>query len=399
MTGSGGFLRAGLLHHRHRLLGGGVAVVAGLQPVQVQHRGIVHLLGADAGRVDGQRPPVAVGAPDEARQLRPGGAPAGRQPTLAAPHRLLHLRELGTAVERHQRLAAHAPHHRVRPPAGNEIAPMRLQRRHAGDLEVVAPETDHARHDAVLDQVADAPVGGVEVGGLDGGEVAPPREAAVTLPPLVEWLHVGVQAGDELHHVEPLGRAVRGQGVELLGPAQAPAQPHPPGIGEPQEGRAVGVLQVAAAGGDPDRPMAQQWVRYVGRLGHVQLAGSAVEPAVAGIGTAAADNVTAPPSRGVAHPPLTVPGPEGRDRPLLTRGIGNQQVERDLVERIVSLDLGHQVPLHNVVYRTVARSQIHPPSIAAASAPMVQCAIHRAATSTNARAAELHRRANSGAAS
>ena len=101
-------------------------------------------------------------------------------------------------------------------------------------------------HEALIDQVQETLVGFVEVFGPDAGVVLFPREARLVGPSRVEGRHVGVQPGDDLDHVEAFGLPIGGKLLKLRGPMEPLAEPHPPGIGQPEKRRAVQVLEMPA---------------------------------------------------------------------------------------------------------------------------------------------------------
>ncbi len=147
-------------------------------------------------------------------------------------------------VPRHQRLAGHAPRHRIRPPAGYQVAPVTAHHLLARYLHEVAPCADDHRHQVVVDQRADAPVGGIEVVGVDGGESPDPTESRPRWHRAGRKGHVRVESGDHLYDVEPLVAPVGGELLERFRLWQAIHQPHPPRVGQPQEWRAVAVAEV-----------------------------------------------------------------------------------------------------------------------------------------------------------
>ena len=96
----------------------------------------------------------------------------------------------------------------------------------------------------LLTKVVHPQVGVVEVAGVDGNEPVIPRVAGLVHLPRIAPAHVRVESGDRLYHRKPLADAVGRQRLELPRPLEPLAQAHPPGVGEPEEGRAVDVLEV-----------------------------------------------------------------------------------------------------------------------------------------------------------
>ena len=118
----------------------------------------------------------------------------------------------------------------------------------AHPLDEVAPAADHAGGEAAAHEVLHADVRHVEVGGVDAGVVLFPGEAGFVGAARVERGHIRVEAGHDLDDGEALGGAVGGELLEIVRPVEAPAEPHPPGVGKPEEGNAVGVFEMAAVG-------------------------------------------------------------------------------------------------------------------------------------------------------
>ena len=111
------------------------------------------------------------------------------------------------------------------------------------------------------------------------------------------------------------------------------AESHPPRVAEPEERRAVGMLEVAFVLRDLHRTVGVKWV-FAAVGGDRYPARAAMQPGVAGCGTLGAEGVRAGERRGVADLPGLAAGPEGRHAANGARGIGEERVERYLVERI-----------------------------------------------------------------
>ena len=162
-----------------------------------------------------------------------------------------------------------------------------------------------------------------------------------------------------MDHVEPLGDAVRGQLAHVVRPPQPPAEPHPPRVAQPQERRAVGVLQVAPVGRRPDRAVPEQGIGLVLVGGDLELARKPVQAGVGAVRAAGAPAVHSRQRRGVARPPSGAARPEGGDRPVLPVRAGDDQVERDVVERVRVLDGRLEAPLGDVVHAAGALVRMH----------------------------------------
>ena len=225
---------------------------------------------------------------------------------------------------------------------------MLFDRVDAVQLEVVAPAADDARHQADVDEILDAPVGEVEVGGVDPREVLVPRESGLVGGARFEAQHIGIQSGDDLDDVEAFFDAIQRERLEVTGPVQALAEAHPPGVGQPEEGRAVGELEVALVVGDAHRAVLQQRIRAaIGR--DLECAVQAVQVGIAVVG---ADGVVVnlPQLRcGKAHAPEVVACPEGRNALCGAVGVREEHVQLDVVERIVVGPLRDEGPFVDFV--------------------------------------------------
>jgi len=188
---------------------------------------------------------------------------------------------------------------------------------------------------------------------------------ALVLPARLEGPLVRVRAADYLDEREALGLAVGGQFLEAL-PGQALAQALPPGVAEPEEGRAVGVDEVAAVRAHPQRAVAIE--RVVAPVGdHLEFALDAVEPGVGPVGTLGPPGHLADLARGVAEAPTVPARPEARHPDFGAVGLGDDCLELCLDERVpIGLlgqerDLGHSVRLDTLRRpdRRVRRRQRH----------------------------------------
>ena len=66
----------------------------------------------------------------------------------------------------------------------------------------VSPESDNAGREAVIRQMLDANVRHVKVGGIDGLVFAVPGIAGLVGAAFIEWLHVRIEAGNNLDRGE-----------------------------------------------------------------------------------------------------------------------------------------------------------------------------------------------------
>ena len=203
----------------------------------------------------------------------------------------------------------------------------------AGPRQVITPRTDDAGHDAHVDQVLHPAIGRVEVLGPHARVIRLPRKAGFVAAALVEGRHVGIQPGHDLHDVESLLAPVGGERLKFIRPNDPLAQAHPPGIGQPQKGRAVGMFQMPPVGRDAQRPVAEQRiVAVVG--GDFETADGAVQARVGGVGALAAILIPAHLRRSVARLPALAAGPKAGHLGRRAVGRSDYQVELRIIERI-----------------------------------------------------------------
>ena len=153
-----------------------------------------------------------------------------------------------------RRLARDDPDDRHRSVARHELPPMCRHHARARVVQVVAPRPHDAGHETRLEDDPEPPVGRVEVGRPRRPPARLPREAAHRFPARLELAHLGQRPDHELDQREPLGHALLRQ-LPQLRIADAGRERVPPGIAQPQERRAVLVLEVSTTGGHPHRPM------------------------------------------------------------------------------------------------------------------------------------------------
>ena len=177
-----------------------------------------------------------------------------------------------------------------------------------------------------------AAIGKIEVRGVEHPVILRQvRLSALIFPARLEETLVGVVPADDLHHVEPLGAAVGRQFLEAF-PGEPLAEALPPRIAQPEERRAIGVLEVPSAGAGHDETVFEQRVRpFVGRSG--KAAFGPVQVGVALVAALEAILVLSLSGRGEADRPPAAPGPEGRDDPPLVA----------LLKHGVHLDIGEGV--------------------------------------------------------
>jgi hypothetical protein len=128
--------------------------------------------------------------------------------------------------------------------------------------QMISPCADDAWHQATVAQILNAFVRGIEVLGIDARIIGRPWKPAFTKPALIERRHVRVESGDNLHCIETFGDAVRCELLKLI-PMQPSREPHPPGIGQPEKWRAIGVLQMTLIRRYFDRTVQAELVRSI----------------------------------------------------------------------------------------------------------------------------------------
>ncbi len=214
--------------------------------------------------------------------------------------------------------------------------------------EVIAPRPDDARRDACIHQVQNPAVGRIEVLGPDRSIVVRPGKTGLVSPARVEGRHIRIETCHDLDDIEPLADAVLRQRLKLVGEVQPAAQPHPPGVAQPQKGCAIGMFQVPLVGSNSQRAVAVEPVDApVGD--HLDLPLPAIQAGIALIRTMRLIPMNAGRCRGIPHAPRRATRPECGNAELLACRIDEHNVERDLVERIgVALgrlenELGHHV--------------------------------------------------------
>ena len=222
---------------------------------------------------------------------------------------------------------------------------MVADRRLAAELQVVAPAAHQARHQPRRNQVGDALVGPVPPGRVRRSELvavlpgARPRVSRLVLAARVERRLVRIQPGDDLDEGESLAHAVRGQPAEVVGPREAPGEPHPPRVAQPRERRPVGVLQARVPGRIAQRPVPVERVVALVR-DDLDFALPIVQTRVGGIAAPRPIDVNARQRRRVPERPPVSAAPEGGDAPLAAVRVAHQRVQVDLRVRVGALHAG-----------------------------------------------------------
>lgn len=141
------------------------------------------------------------------------------------------------------------PRHQVSPVPLQPLDPCHLHR-----VAVVSrPGTDNSGDNPLLNKVLEAAVRILEIDGVDPGERSVQvRSPAFILPHLLKCILVGVRPAHNLNHGETLGRAVGRQFAETV-PRQPFGKTFPPGIPEPEKGRAVGMGKMPVVRGHLNR--------------------------------------------------------------------------------------------------------------------------------------------------
>jgi hypothetical protein len=109
--------------------------------------------------------------------------------------------------------------------------------------EIIAPAANYAGDETVLNEIMDAEVSHIEIVGIDASETLLPGKARFVGSSLIKGRHIGIETSDYLDYSEAFLNPVRDQEGEIGGKAEPLAEPHPPGIGEPEEGGSVKMLK------------------------------------------------------------------------------------------------------------------------------------------------------------
>ena len=117
---------------------------------------------------------------------------------------------------------------------------------YAHKLQIVAPQPHHVRHEAFLQEHLEPFIDQIKVSRVDALEVLIPGVSGGVAAARVEGGNIAGKGDGELDHVEALGPPVVGQPLEAPGEVEPLGHAVPPGVGQPEKGRTVGVLQVVA---------------------------------------------------------------------------------------------------------------------------------------------------------
>jgi len=165
-------------------------------------------------------------------------------------------------------------------------------------------------------------------------------------------VHVGIEARDDLNDVEAFKLPVRGELLKIFGPTKSMAEAHPPGVAEPEEGGAVGILEMAVIGSDLDEAvLVERMIACVG----LELDGALgiVEVGVRAVGAFELPAVDTGVGGGVADAPGLLSGPECRGAELGAVGGGDEHVELHVVERVGIGFGGSERPLVHAIDRSL----------------------------------------------
>src|SRR6185369_6163259 len=159
---------------------------------------------------------------------------------------------------RHRELAGQAPYDRHGSPSSNHVPPMLVHFFDAHCREMIAPGTHDARHEPVFYQILHTLIGKIEVFGVDTSVVVFPRVTRLIHAAGIEWGRTAarvfrIQPRGNLNYRITLLYAVFGQSMEIGRPPEALAKRKPPGVPQPEERRAVLMLEVTKVAADTHR--------------------------------------------------------------------------------------------------------------------------------------------------
>src|SRR5579884_1057832 len=157
-------------------------------------------------------------------------------------------------------LTTNDPDHRIGAVVCDQVSPVPLIAFDPDGFQAAStsPAADDRRDDPGVYQVPKAPVGVVEVGRIELAEVARlVRHASLVLPARLEHPFVGIWTADDLYDTEPLGLTVRRKLLKAF-PGQPFGKPLPPGVAQPEEGRAVLMAEVPPVCRNPDRAVLKE---------------------------------------------------------------------------------------------------------------------------------------------
>src|SRR5712692_3393097 len=151
----------------------------------------------------------------------------------------------------------------------------------------------------MVGQVLDTNVSCVKIGRIDPGVVFLPGKPGFIRASRIVWLHVWVQACYDLHYIETFAGAISGQCLETTRPGKPLAQSHPPGVTQPEERRAIGMLEMTAVTAYTQGAVAVERVISRVRLDY-QLARAVVQVGIGSVATHRAARVLADRRRSIS---------------------------------------------------------------------------------------------------
>src|ERR1051326_5629742 len=131
------------------------------------------------------------------------------------------------------------------------------------------------------------------------------------------------------------------------------AQSHPPRVAQPEERSPIRVLEVPVIGGDSHRAVPVQWI-LAGVRRHRQFTAAVVEVVIRAVAADGPVFVLPGYWSRIAHRPDIFSGPERRHPLLVPRGILNDDVEFNVVERIPVLFPRNKAPLRRAILNRVS---------------------------------------------
>jgi hypothetical protein len=108
--------------------------------------------------------------------------------------------------------------------------------------EIITPAADDAGDETILNEIMYAEVSHIKIVGIDASETFLPGKARFVCSSLIKGGHIGIEPSDYLDDSESFLNPVRDQEGEIGGKAKPLAEPHPPGIGEPEKGSSIKML-------------------------------------------------------------------------------------------------------------------------------------------------------------
>src|SRR5579859_1966957 len=115
---------------------------------------------------------------------------------------------------------------------------------HAHPGHEVTPRANHARREALFDQIANPLIRRVKIFRSNPAVICFPRITGFIGAPWVERWHVGIKPGDDLDDIEPFLLSISRERTKFVRPTQAMTKPHPPRIPEPEKWSVIEMFQV-----------------------------------------------------------------------------------------------------------------------------------------------------------